>query len=293
MEIRKVQLHGARPLSRKVPLSLRLMRILFSRVGALMPSLMGRWAYWLWFRSRRFPESAAGRQAVLNARHDVVPVGSAQVSVYRWGQGPMVWFVHGWSGRASQVAAFVEPLQADGFQVLAVDLPGHGLSSGHSTNLLECAGVLLAAQDRFESPVAIITHSFGGMVTAFALNHGLQARRAVCFCPPADMQFLVQGFARTLEMHDKVITNLCERLEQRFERNFWERISTLCNVRQLDVPALLIHDEEDSSVPWQQGESIAAAWPGARFMKTRGLGHGRILRDAQTVAAAVDFIAGR
>jgi hypothetical protein len=38
---------------------------------------------------------------------------------------------------------------------------------------------------------------------------------------------------------------------------------------------------------------IAAAWPGAHFMKTSGLGHRRILRDAQTVAAAVDFIVGR
>jgi hypothetical protein len=32
------------------------------------------------------------------------------------------------------------------------------------------------------------------------------------------------------------------------------------------------------------------AWPGARFMKTQGLGHGRILRDRGVVEAAVDFI---
>jgi hypothetical protein len=35
---------------------------------------------------------------------------------------------------------------------------------------------------------------------------------------------------------------------------------------------------------------IAAAWPGARFMKTQGLGHGRILRDPAVVEAAVAFI---
>ena len=35
---------------------------------------------------------------------------------------------------------------------------------------------------------------------------------------------------------------------------------------------------------------IADAWPGARFMKTSGLGHGRILRDQRVVAAAVGFI---
>jgi pimeloyl-ACP methyl ester carboxylesterase len=205
----------------------------------------------------------------------------------------MVWFVHGWSGRGSQAAAFVRSFLDAGFQLLAVDLPGHGQSSGHSTNIMECAAALLAMQDHYDRPAAVITHSFGGMVLTFALNHGLQTRRAVCFCPPADAQFLVERFARTLEMHDKVITNLCQRLERRFERNFWERISTVCNVRQLDIPALLIHDAEDSSVHWQQGEKVAAAWPGARFMKTLGLGHLRVLRDAQTVDAAVDFIAGR
>jgi hypothetical protein len=35
---------------------------------------------------------------------------------------------------------------------------------------------------------------------------------------------------------------------------------------------------------------IAAAWPGARWLMTRGLGHRRILRDPATVQAVVDFI---
>jgi pimeloyl-ACP methyl ester carboxylesterase len=64
----------------------------------------------------------------------------------------------------------------------------------------------------------------------------------------------------------------------------------LNNVRGLSVPALVIHDADDVSVPWQQGEMIAAAWPGARFMKTQGLGHGRILRNRDVVEAAVTFI---
>ena len=62
------------------------------------------------------------------------------------------------------------------------------------------------------------------------------------------------------------------------------------NVRDLAVPALIIHDTDDASVPWRQGEMIAAAWPGARFLKTHGLGHGRILRDREVVEAAVAFV---
>jgi pimeloyl-ACP methyl ester carboxylesterase len=269
------------------------MRFLFHHAGALLPSVLGRWACWLWFRSRRFPESAAGARAVEAARRETLTVGPARVAVYRWGRGPVVWFVHGWSGCGSQVAAFVAPLQAAGFQVLAPDLPGHGRSSGHSTNILECARVLQRLQQHAGIPDAVITHSFGGMVLAYALNHGVHTRRAVCFCPPADARFLVDGFARTLDMHERVVANLCRRLERRFEHDFWDNISTVSNARRLEVPALLIHDEDDRSVPWQQSERIAAAWRGARFLKTRGLGHGRILRNADTVAAAVHFIAQR
>ena len=71
----------------------------------------------------------------------------------------------------------------------------------------------------------------------------------------------------------------------------WERASPECNVRELALPALVIHDQHDSDVPWQQGEAVASAWPGARFMQTQGLGHQRILRDHEVVQTSVKFLA--
>jgi pimeloyl-ACP methyl ester carboxylesterase len=287
---RKEQLHGGRPAQRKLAPALRLMRFLFARVGSVAPALMGRWAYRLWFRTRRFPESAAGRRTAARAGRETLQVDGLPVAVYRWGTGPVVLFVHGWSGRGSQVAAFVEPLLRAGFQVLAVDAPGHGETPGDSTNILECAAVLFAIEQACGPLHAAITHSFGGMVLAYAMNHGLQVGRVVCLSAPATVEYLVDGFAQTLCMPPAVVLNLRQRLEKRFEDDFWERISTICNVRELVVPALVIHDRDDTSVPWQQGEMIALAWPGASFMKTQGLGHGRILRDREVVEAAVAFI---
>jgi pimeloyl-ACP methyl ester carboxylesterase len=290
MAIRKEELHGARASRRPAPLLLRIMRLLFAHAGAVFPGLLGRWAYSLWFRTRRYPESDAARRATLNAAHGILEVGKVPVSVYSWGSGPVVLFVHGWSGRGNQVAAFIEPLQDAGFRVIAPDLPGHGTTPGHSTNILECAEVLQAIQQHYGPLAGVITHSFGGMVLAYAMNHGLHAQSVVCIAAPADAHFLVDGFTQTLSMHPAVVASLCRRLERRFNHGFWERISTECNARKLSSPALVIHDLKDSSVPWQQGERIAAAWPGAQFMKTQGLGHSRILHDAGVVDAAVSFI---
>ncbi|MGB5439334.1 MAG: alpha/beta fold hydrolase [Gammaproteobacteria bacterium] len=288
--VKKEQLHGGRREGKPVPLSLSLMRFMFSRAGALVPGIMGRWAYHLWFRTRRFPEAAAGKRAAASSRREILQVDDMPVAIYTWGEGPAVLFVHGWSGRGSQVAAFVEPLNRAGYRVIAVDLPGHGDSPGNSTNILACAAVLQAIA-RDHGPVyAAITHSFGGMVLAYAMKQGMPAGRVVSICAPANAEFLLETFAQTLRMHKSVIDDMWRRLEQRFGGDFGRRIATTNNVKGLIVPALVIHDEDDAGVPWQHGRMIADAWHGAEFLKTKGLGHGRILRDAQTIQAAVDFI---
>ena len=51
------------------------------------------------------------------------------LSGLRWGNsGPVVLAMHGWSGRATQFAAFIEPLLASGRQVVALEAPAHGQS---------------------------------------------------------------------------------------------------------------------------------------------------------------------
>lgn len=290
MATRRKQLLGGRAPGRALPISFRIMRFLFARFGAVCPALLGRWAYSLWFRTRRFPESADGRNITLDAEREMLTTGNRPVAVYSWGSGPVVLFVHGWSGRGSQVAAFVEPLRSAGFRVVAPDLPGHGASPGNSTNTLECAEALRVIQNRYGRLAGVITHSFGGMAAAYAMNHGLQARSAVIIAAPADTHFLLDGFTHTLNMHPAVVASLHRRVEKHFEHDYWNRTSTEHNVRNLSIPALIVHDIRDRDVPLQQGERIAKAWPRAQFMQTRGLGHGRILKDAGVIDAAVSFI---
>lgn len=287
---KKEQFHGGRSQGRPVPPALRFMRFMFATLGPFFPGLMGRWACRLWFRTRRFPESAAGKRIARSAQHDTLLVDNIPIALYTWGTGPVVLFVHGWSGRGSQVTAFVEPLTAAGFQVVAVDAPGHGETPGDSTNILECAAVLQAVGAHYGPVYAVLTHSFGGMVLAYALNQGMSVERVVSISAPAQVEYLMEGFARTLAIPEIVIAEMQKIIDQRFTGSLWERLSTVHNVQNLAVPALIIHDKDDVSVSWQQGRMIADAWPGARFMKTSGLGHGRILRDRQVVKAAVEFI---
>jgi len=278
----------ARPPS--IPFMLRVMRALFATLGPVFPGTMGGWAYDLWFRTRRYPDSNAGKRAAARAERATLQVDSTPVAVYSWGSGPAVLFIHGWTGRGTQVAAFVEPLTSAGYRVIGVDAPGHGETPGDRTNILECTAVVKAVGEAYGPLHGAITHSFGGMVLAYAMNHGVSVSRVVCLSPPARVEFLVERFANIMNMPAAVIAELRRRLEQRFDTTIWEAVSTDSNARKLEVPALIIHDEDDEGVPWQQGQMIADAWPGARFIRTQGLGHNRILRDPATVRTVVGFI---
>ena len=61
----------------------------------------------------------------------------------------------------------------------------------------------------------------------------------------------------------------------------------------LAKPMLLLHDEADNEVPFEDARTFVRAWPGAKLVVTSGLGHRAILRDPDVVAAAAAFIAGK
>ena len=60
--------------------------------------------------------------------------------------------------------------------------------------------------------------------------------------------------------------------------------------QQMHQPELMIyHDEDDLFVPITDGEEIAKRWDGARFIRTQGLGHHRILRDPSIIESCIQF----
>jgi hypothetical protein len=57
--------------------------------------------------------------------------------------------------------------------------------------------------------------------------------------------------------------------------------------------SLIIHDQGDRMVPYEDSRDLALAHPGMRFCTTCGLGHKRILQDGTVAWMALDFLAER
>ncbi len=263
----------------------------FRCLGTLSPALASHYAYQLWFQPIRFKTPESEQAVRQSARTDTVCIVNRNIVTYRWGEsGPVVLLVHGWSGRGTQLGAFVQPLLDAGCQVLSFDLPAHGDSDGKQTTLLEAAEVVKQVAHQYGPVDSVITHSFGGPCTALALQEGLQVKRVAAISPPAQTSYLFSSFSQALCLTDKTVERVVSRLEREYGEDFWERVSMSTNVRGLSIPGLIVHDEDDYDVSWQEGYQVAQNWQGAEFVKTSGLGHRRILKDAETIARVVRFI---
>ena len=199
--------------------------------------------------------------------------------------------VHGWNGRGTQMGGLAERLADSGYRAVAFDAPGHGRSPGKCSTIFRIIDAVEAITAEIGPFKGIVTHSFGAMVIARALREQISTEKVVCINPATQFSLLKDTFYEMLRITPATQNVFEQLLEKNYGADIDSIISADVNAAELSIPALIIHDKDDSEVPWQQGEMLADAWPDARFVQTQGLGHTRSLRDRATIQKAINFIA--
>lgn len=290
----------------KPPLVLSLFRLIFKYLGVLFPSLIGRWAYKLWFQSHRskvIPKreqnwlKTATRIEAVDVTIDAFGIGTLPVMTYCWENSesnqdsPLIMLVHGWTGRGSQMGAFTEPLLKAGFRVLAFDNHAHDKTPGNSTHIFIQSAVQRALAEKLGPIFGIVAHSFGGMVTPYSLSQGMQTQKVVCISPPSHFDFLLERFTTSLHLPKGIQNYMVNRFKREYGDDLVERVSSTNTSKTLGhIPALIIHDEDDQDVPISEAELLYQAWPNSIMQITKGLGHRSILYNAQVIENTVDFL---
>jgi pimeloyl-ACP methyl ester carboxylesterase len=260
-------------------------------LSRLSPYLAGRLATALWFRTHHRRETVEEQRVMDQARTEIRKYGGKSVHVYRWGKGAPVLLTHGWNGNAAQMAYLVEALVDQGFQVTAFDAPGHGRSSGRSTDIHEISGFIEQLLDETGSDTAVIAHSFGCMCALNTIAKGAGVSAVVCISPPKDVTTLLLQYQKILDLNSVVVKRLKQRLEQRLGEDMWSQFSIPEWVRSADIPGLIIHDSRDRYVPVSNGKQIHAAWADSKLQITKGLGHMRILQSEEVISSITGFLA--
>lgn len=259
-------------------------------LGNLMPDAGASWAEQLFRKPRRHPAPPEEAQFLSKGLQTWIRVDGKRVSTWTFGQGPWVYLLHGWEGRAGQFRSFVEPLVEAGYRVCLIDAIGHGESEGTLSSLVEFARCLSAAVEHFGPAHAVIGHSMGGPASALAMSRGTTVEKAIFIGSPAEPEKFFNDFVKLLRLPPGISQRMRQKIEEDLEMKWEELPVSYLAPRITGTQLLLIHDVNDKEVPVSATELYEAHWPGARIEKTQGLGHRRILRSDEVIRKTVAFI---
>jgi len=262
----------------------------FGAASYFAPNICAQLAFRQWAKTFRHNTPRHELSWASSAKQEFVSSNDGNLNTLIWpAKGPKVLLAHGWNGRASQMGAFAKPLNDAGYEVISIDLPGHGSSPGKSSSLPEAAQALLDAQQHYGEFNAVIGHSFGGAASLLAISKGFSTQAAITVGSPSKLEWLLDIYSEHLKFSPSAKQKLAKLLEKKFGADIWQR----CNFEKIGptliTAGLVIHDTDDKEVPYYHAEKIANAWS-AQLHKTTGLGHKRILKDSGVIEAAVSFI---
>ena len=263
----------------------------FGALQAVSPGAAARLVERWFFTPPRATMSAESRATLWSGRRFTLAVDRRTIIGWTWGSGPTVYLVHGWGSRAGRLAALVRPLNDAGFRVVAFDAPGHGDSGRGLSSMPEFASALRAVADHCGTAHAVIAHSLGAAATALAASRGLVADRFALLAPAAAPAAFADTFASVLGARSDVMARMRENSERRLHFR-WSDLDVCAMVTRMAAPLLVVHDHNDTVVPFAEGAAIAASWPGAHLLPTEGLAHRGIVRDPGVIAKVVSFVAG-
>ncbi len=201
-------------------------------------------------------------------------VKDVNIRCYHWqGPGDTVLLVHGWESNAARWQRLIKQLLARGFNVIALDGPGHGQSGGRQFNVPLYASMMEVVVRHYQ-PQAIVGHSIGGFASVFLLSQGQypSVQQLAILGTPAELSKMVAGYQRLVGLSNRVVAGLKGLFEKRFGFTM-AHFSGPTLARTLSIPGLIIHDLNDQTVAHADAESYAANWPQARLISTRSQGH--------------------
>ena len=224
-----------------------------------------------------------------DAETEVITHNDALFQVYTWkGNDTKVLLVHGWESNTSRWEQLMPYLKKSGSTIIAIDAPGHGLSSGKEFTIPRYAEFIDVVVKKLK-PHYLIGHSLGGATALYYQSHysNDSIRKMVLLGAPSDLTVIVTNYMAMLGLNNKVYSLL----DKYFLTNFrikTKEFSGSLFASKLKIKGIIAHDRNDVVVSFKEAQKIAAGWPAAEFIVTEGLGHS--MHDDKLYSRIADFL---
>lgn len=291
-------------------LSQKVIHFGFDIAGRLAPVTTGRLAFRLFATTpSRKPGSQKARTAlkdakVIMAQATRLDLSISQGRVATWyfpAVGPeatdTVLVTHGWGARTEHMLDIVSALRRQGKAVVALDLPGHGASSGRTLQMALAVEAVDAARRQYGHFSMMLGHSFGGAVVlnaAVGSVAGIPANepdRLVLISAPNDLPSVFDWFAGLLGLRPRSRQAFFNRVEEVTGRPLESFMGTV-QLARLAKPTLVIHARDDKELSADNARAFATSGRHVEVLWADGYGHRRILKAPEVIDAVTEF-AGR
>lgn len=251
-----------------------------------------RKVYQAFFSPSKYELKLADQEILDRGNNFRIPFEGGNLAVTTWGSGPAVLLMHGWGGSRAQMTGFVDPLLGAGYRVVAFDQPAHSESDGKTTNLLQIAPTMDLIKMHEGSFHGIIAHSFGTLITSYALVHRNfpPPTRLVYFGSFNRLMDSLPRFQVQARLPDALMDGFRAMLYENFGQDVLDSITNEILAPQINIPALMFHDVADNVTPIEDSRAVAKVWKSAQLIETEGLGHRGALQSEAIHQRVVTFM---
>jgi pimeloyl-ACP methyl ester carboxylesterase len=188
-------------------------------------------------------------------------------------------YLHGSADNRTSGLFVAERFTRRGYDVVAYDSRAHGESEGEACTYgyhekQDLRRVIDAVE---RGPVAVLGVSLGGAVALQAAAIDPRIRAVVAVSTFSDLRTVATERAPRIASKDEI--EAAFRLAESTAHFQVDDVSPVASARDIAVPVLLVHGEDDHETPSAHSQRVFAALPGAkRLLLVPGAGHNDALR---------------
>ena len=224
-----------------------------------------------------------------SANKQIFDLENHKIQTYIWtGSQETVLLIHGWESNASRWENMVILLQKHHKNIIAIDAPAHGLSSGKSFDIPTYGKFIKFISEKF-NPQYIIAHSLGGASAVYfqAVFPSASLQKMVLIAAPADQKVLFENYVKLLSLNNSVLFGIDNYFKERFGYSL-DEFSGRNFAKKITIPTLIIHDHSDASVLYEESQKILSNLPNSIMHSTNGLDHS--MQDDEINESIYDFL---
>ena len=214
---------------------------------------------------------------------------------YRWnrGAGRKAMIIHGFESSVVNFDRYVNPLISKGYEVLAVDAPAHGRSSGKKITAPLYRDLIKHVHREYGPVQSFVAHSFGGLAVCMALaeiSHDQDFRLAL-IAPATETRTAIDQFFHFLQLPDQQVRKRFEEIIATLSGHTVSWFSVSRTLKKIKAQVLWLHDKDDKVTPLSDVLRVKEEnYLNIQFIITKGLGHRRIYKDAKVGKTIVNFL---